>query len=72
MWTALEQIPYITPSSNLHCCLGHEKMSFGSTKSHVKYNKCGGSLTVEHHFLADGIRELVSHWNKHADELNEN
>ena len=60
VWTVLEQLPCIIPPSNFHCCLGHGKMSYGGACSHVKSNEHEGRLSVRHHFLADGIRKLVS------------
>ena len=60
VWTVLEQLPCIIPPSDFHCCLGHGKMSYGGACSHVKSNKHEGRLSVRHHFLADGIRKLVS------------
>jgi hypothetical protein len=63
---ALEQLSHIILPSDLHHYLGHEKMSFGGASSCVKYNKCAGASLVKYLYLADEIRKLVSHWNKHA------
>lgn len=60
VWPALEQLPYIVLPSDLHCCLGHEKMSLGGASSHVEYNKHKGSASVKHFLLTESENLLVA------------
>lgn len=63
VWTALEELPCIIPPSDLHCCLGHRKMSFRGARSHTKSNTKVASLLDIIFLLMESESLLVTEMN---------